>query len=146
MIGTFAGNCGELVVTEMALYKGGFVRVPINARLAPTNSAYPRRRDVRVLFVDAAHAGMALKVVADAGLNCRVIDYSTSTPGADSYHELTARGSEDNVEVDVDIDAPAVLNYTSGSTGKLKAAVQSHGNRLANMRKRLMSPKRADCW
>ncbi len=75
-----------------------------------------------------------------------MIDYSTSTPGADSYHELTTRGSEDNVEVDVDIDAPAVLNYTSGSTGKLKAAVQSHGNRLANMRKRLMSPKRADCW
>ncbi|MDF2467964.1 hypothetical protein [Rhodococcus erythropolis] len=63
--------------------------------------------DVRVLFVDAAHAGMALKVVADAGLNCRVYDYSTSTPGADSYHELLATGSEDNVEMDVDIDAPA---------------------------------------
>ncbi len=62
---------------------------------------------MRVLFVDPAHAEMALKVVADAGLNCRVIDYSTSTPGADSYHELTTRGgSEDNVEVDVDIDAP----------------------------------------
>ncbi|MEA1797075.1 MULTISPECIES: acyl-CoA synthetase [Rhodococcus] len=144
MIGTFAGNCGELVVTEMALYKGGFVRVPINARLGADELGHILAdADVRVLFVDAAHADMALKVVADAGLHCRVIDYSTSTSGADGYHELTARGSEDNVEVDVDIDAPAVLNYTSGSTGKLKAAVQSHGNRLANMRKRLMSPEGA---
>jgi len=144
MIGPFAGNCGELVVTEMAVCKGGFVRVPINARLGADELGHILDdADVRVLFVDAAHADMALKVVADAGLNCRVFDYSTSTPGADNYLDLLASGSGDDVEVDVDIDSPAVLNYTSGSTGKLKAAVQSQGNRLANMRKRLMSPEGA---
>jgi acyl-CoA synthetase (AMP-forming)/AMP-acid ligase II len=45
--------------------------------------------------------------------------------------------------VEVDPEEPAVLNYTSGSTGALKAAVQSYGNRLANVRKRLMSPSGA---
>ncbi|QQM20509.1 long-chain fatty acid--CoA ligase [Rhodococcus sp. P-2] len=144
MIGTFSANCGELVVTEMALCKGGFVRVPINARLGADELAHILTdADVRVLFVDASHADMALKVVTEAGLDCQVFDYGAATLGTDSYLDLLASGSTDNVEVDVDIDAPAVLNYTSGSTGKLKAAVQSQGNRLANMRKRLMSPEGA---
>ncbi|MFI5664105.1 AMP-binding protein [Streptomyces sp. NPDC051684] len=49
--------------------------------------------------------------------------------------ERVEEGGEGSVAVEADQHDAAVLNFTSGSTGKLKAAVQTHGNRLANMRK-----------
>lgn len=140
-VGTYAANSGELVVTEMALSKGGFVRVPVNARLGGDELAHILRdAEVRVLFVDPAHAETAAAAAARAGVDCALIDYTGSVAGIERYSEVLDTGSADPVAVDVDADAAAVLNYTSGSTGKLKAAVQTHGNRLANMRKRLMSP------
>lgn len=140
-VGTYAANSGELVVTEMALSKGGFVRVPVNARLGGDELAHILRdAEVRVLFVDPAHAETAAAATARAGLDCALIDYTGSVADMERYRDVLGTGSADPVAVDVSTDAAAVLNYTSGSTGKLKAAVQTHGNRLANMRKRLMSP------
>lgn len=138
-VGTFAANRGELVVTEMALSKGGFIRVPVNARLAGDELTHVLRdADVRVLFVDTAHLDAARAAVTAAGTDCAVLDYESP-----DYRDLLDTGTEEPIAIDVDADAPAVLNYTSGSTGRLKAAVQTHGNRLANMRKRLMSPSGA---
>ncbi|MGI5219879.1 acyl-CoA synthetase [Nocardia sp. CA-290969] len=143
-VGTFAANSGELVVTEMALSKGGFVRVPVNARLGGDELAHILRdAAVRVLFVDPAHAETAAAAVARAEADCILVDYTGRSTGPRAYRQLLAEGSAEAVAVDVDAGEPAVLNYTSGSTGKLKAAVQTHGNRLANMRKRLMSPSGA---
>lgn len=140
-VGTYAANSGELVVTEMALSKGGFVRVPVNARLGGDELAHILRdAEVRVLFVDPAHAETAAAAIARAGLVCALVEYTGSVAGTERYQQVLGTGSADPVAVDVSADAAAVLNYTSGSTGKLKAAVQTHGNRLANMRKRLMSP------
>ncbi|MFF5352073.1 long-chain fatty acid--CoA ligase [Saccharopolyspora hirsuta] len=135
-VATFAGNCAELVETEMALCKGGFLRVPINARLAAGEVEHVLAdASVRVLFTDAAHVEMAREVVDRAGTACEVVDYDGD------YADLLAAGAEDPVAVEVAEDDPAVLNFTSGSTGSLKAAVQTTGNRLANMRKRLMTPE-----
>ncbi|MEV0547185.1 long-chain fatty acid--CoA ligase [Nocardia salmonicida] len=142
-VGTFAANCGELVVTEMALSKGGLIRVPVNARLGGEELAHVLRdARVRVLFVDTAHAAAALTAVEESGTDCAVIDYEDQA-GHETYRDLLETGIEEPISIDVEADAPAVLNYTSGSTGRLKAAVQTHGNRLANMRKRLMSPSGA---
>ncbi|APY90119.1 AMP-dependent synthetase [Streptomyces alfalfae] len=55
------------------------------------------------------------------------------------YADLLAEGDDGVVAVETAEHDPAVLNFTSGSTGALKAAVQTFGNRLANMRKTLMS-------
>ncbi|MEV0705022.1 long-chain fatty acid--CoA ligase [Saccharopolyspora sp. NPDC050389] len=141
-VATYAGNSAELVETEMALYKGGFLRVPINARLAAGEVEHVLAdAAVRVLFVDRAHAELARNVVRDAGLPCEVIDYEDDPDG---YARLLGEGDPAPVAVEVAADDPAVLNFTSGSTGKLKAAVQTTGNRLANMRKRLMTPERSD--
>ncbi|MER7016086.1 long-chain fatty acid--CoA ligase [Saccharopolyspora sp. NPDC000359] len=135
-VATFAANCAELVETEMALSKGGFLRVPINVRLAAAEVAHVlAEAAVRVLFTDAAHAAAAREVVARVGSTCEVVDYD------DDYADLLAAGAEEPVAVDLTEDDPAVLNFTSGSTGSLKAAVQTTGNRLANMRKRLMTPE-----
>jgi len=55
------------------------------------------------------------------------------------YSDLLAEGDAAPFRVEVGEDEPCVLNFTSGSTGALKAAVQTAGNRLANMRKQLMA-------
>ncbi|RJL23277.1 acyl-CoA synthetase [Bailinhaonella thermotolerans] len=134
-VATFAANRGEAVETEMALYKGGFLRVPINARLAPEEVRHIlAEARVRVLFTDPERAGQARDAVRRAGVDCAVVDY------AEDYPALLAEGDERPVAVEVREDDPAVLNFTSGSTGRLKAAVQTQGNRLANMRKLLMNP------
>ncbi|WP_393053904.1 long-chain fatty acid--CoA ligase [Streptomyces sp. LN549] len=141
-VATFAGNSGQLVETEMALCKGGFLRVPVNSRLAAEEVEHILGyASVRVLFTDSAHAETARRAVARAGADCLVVDYDNAVEGVTHYSALLAEGAaSEPVAVDVSEDDPAVLNFTSGSTGKLKAAVQTQGNRLANMRKLLMTP------
>ncbi|WP_182358312.1 acyl-CoA synthetase [Tomitella gaofuii] len=135
-VGTYADNRAELVEVEFALYKCGAVRVPVNARLGAEELAHVLGdAGVRLLVVDAVHVDTARRAVADAGLDCTVVELGGQ------YEALLAEGEADAaVAVDVDAGDPCVLNFTSGSTGRLKAAVQTQGNRLANMRKRLMNP------
>ncbi|MGW6459535.1 AMP-binding protein [Streptomyces sp. NPDC055078] len=171
-VATFADNRGELVETEMALYKSGLLRVPINARLGAEEVAHILTdADVRMIFVDTAHADPVLQAIERAGLDCTVVDYESReyesradhrgstdrtavrghrslgtataerTASTTGYQDLLAEGTTAPVAEEVPEDDPAVLNFTSGSTGRLKAAVQTQGNRLANMRKRIMSPE-----
>lgn len=140
-IATFADNCAEAVETEMAAYKAGYLRVPISARLSKNEVSHIiKNADVAVLFVDAAHGELAKEAVAESGAQCLVVDYENKTAGALSYQALLDEGLTDLVAVELEDSAPAVLHFTSGSTGTLKAAVQTQGNRLANLRKRIMSP------
>ncbi|GAB3546824.1 acyl-CoA synthetase (AMP-forming)/AMP-acid ligase II [Actinopolyspora lacussalsi] len=155
-VAALAWNRGELVEVEFGLYKAGTTRVPINARLGRDEIGHILRdASVRVLVFDAAHRQVALDAVSDAGNGCvpvqldddpgdtpdtaGTIPETTPATGVWSYEQLIAEGSADPVAVEVDPDEVAVLNFTSGSTGTLKAAVQTFGNRLANMRKQLMS-------
>ncbi|MFD0920669.1 long-chain fatty acid--CoA ligase [Saccharopolyspora rosea] len=145
-VGTLADNRAELVETELALYKAGFLRVPISARLSAGEVEHVLTdAGVRVLLVDAEHADVAREAVENAGLRCTLISYDGGTNGVEDYAGLLSGGSPKPVAVEVREDEPAVLHFTSGSSGKLKAAVQTHRNRLANMRKRLMSPEGAPC-
>ncbi|MCZ2857784.1 AMP-binding protein [Blastococcus sp. VKM Ac-2987] len=143
-VGTFSSNRAELVETEIALYKAGLLRVPINARLGVDEAQHILAdADVKFLLVDAEHADLAVEAVQRSARDIPVVQYDASPGGLPSYAALLASGAADPVSVDVEEDAPCVLNFTSGSTGKLKAAVQTTGNRLANMRKRLMAPEGA---
>ncbi|WP_433869007.1 acyl-CoA synthetase [Saccharopolyspora sp. CA-218241] len=143
-VASLAWNCGELVEIEFALYKAGLVRVPVNARLGAEELRHVLRDSgARVLVHDAAHDDDA-SAAAGPG-QVRVL---LGSPGAHraaetpvGYDDLVAGGAPRPVAVEVGADDPVVLNYTSGSTGALKAAVQTFGNRLANMRKQLMSPE-----
>ncbi|MFD7992994.1 class I adenylate-forming enzyme family protein [Streptomyces mexicanus] len=139
-VACLAWNRGELVEIEFALYKAGLTRAPINARLGRGEIAHILRyAPVRLLVHDAAHREDALAAVAAAGTGCLPVCLDDPRPGEVSYEALLAEGREVPFRVEVDEDAPCVLNFTSGSTGALKAAVQTVGNRLANMRKQLMS-------
>ncbi|MFD3652202.1 AMP-binding protein [Streptomyces sp. NPDC058620] len=142
-VASLAWNRGELVEVEFALYKAGLVRAPVNARLGRGEIEHILQyAPVRVLVFDEAHREDALAAIAAAGTDCLPVlldDQDTAEGELLTYEALLGEGDEAPVEVDVDEDAPCVLNFTSGSTGALKAAVQSVGNRLANMRKQLMS-------
>ncbi|MGW0903138.1 AMP-binding protein [Streptomyces sp. NPDC002853] len=141
-VASLAWNRGELVEVEFALYKAGLVRAPVNARLGRGEIEHILTyAPVRVLVFDSAHREDALAALQAAGTDCLpvLLDDGEAESSALTYEALLAEGSEDPVDVDVDEHAPCVLNFTSGSTGSLKAAVQSVGNRLANMRKQLMS-------
>jgi acyl-CoA synthetase (AMP-forming)/AMP-acid ligase II len=139
-VASLAWNRGELVVVEFALYKAGLLRVPVNARLGRGEVEHVLENSAaRVVFVDADHVDLG----GDAAGRCQVVVLGVDAapvPGALAYAELCAEaGTEAPVAVEVGEDDPCVLNYTSGSTGALKAATQTFGNRLANMRKQHMS-------
>ncbi|MFF4340999.1 class I adenylate-forming enzyme family protein [Kitasatospora sp. NPDC001540] len=142
-VASLAWNRGELVEVEFALYKAGLVRAPINARLGRGEITHILRyAPVRVLIFDGAHREDALAAIAEAGTDCLPVELDGATDAAKaglSYAGLLAEGGDAPVAVEVGEDEPCVLNFTSGSTGALKAAVQTFGNRLANMRKLLMN-------
>ncbi|MEU0303025.1 AMP-binding protein [Streptomyces sp. NPDC006175] len=146
-VASLAWNRAELVEVEFALYKAGLTRVPVNARLGRAEIEHILRdAPVRVLVFDAAHREDALAAVEAAGTGCLPVlldptadDRPGAGPATVSYAGLLAEGEDGVTAVETAEHDPAVLNFTSGSTGALKAAVQTFGNRLANMRKTLMS-------
>ncbi|MFD8176052.1 class I adenylate-forming enzyme family protein [Streptomyces sp. NPDC059709] len=142
-VASLAWNRGELVEVEFALYKAGLTRAPINARLGRGEIEHILRyAPVRALVFDAAHREDALAAIAAAGTGCLPVPLDAPSepgPAEVSYPTLVQEGDEEPDLVEVGEDQPCVLNFTSGSTGALKAAVQTVGNRLANMRKLLMS-------
>lgn len=142
-VASLAWNRGELVEVEFALYKAGLTRAPVNARLGRAEIAHILRyAPVRALVFDAEHRDDALAAIAIAGTGCLPVPLDAAQdpgPHEVAYDTLLAEGDETPFLVDVDEAEPCVLNFTSGSTGSLKAAVQTVGNRLANMRKLLMT-------
>jgi acyl-CoA synthetase (AMP-forming)/AMP-acid ligase II len=141
-VATYAGNTGELVEIEAALYRLSALRVPINARLGIEETAHILGdAGVRVLFTDEEHREAAAEAITRSGAHTRLVVLGEDGP--EGYRSFLASGEgtpAEAVMIDAEESDPCVLNFTSGSTGKLKAAIQTVGNRLANMRKRLMSP------
>ncbi|WP_028659204.1 class I adenylate-forming enzyme family protein [Nocardioides insulae] len=139
-VATLAGNLGELVVVEMALCKAGMLRVPISERLAPAEIEHVLRdSSSRVLLVDDRNLEIAERLLGGPVSGCRLVRLQGE--GEEALAGVISTGRPDPVAVEVSLDAPAVLNFTSGSTGSLKAAVQTVGNRLANMRKVAMNSR-----
>ena len=145
-VATLAANCAELVVVEIALYKAGLVRAPINARLGVTEVGHLLRESgARVLLVDAGHQQTARQALPGTPVRTVISlagpDDPVDDPGDDlgpGYRALLADTEPEPVDVECAESDIAVLHFTSGSTGKLKAAVQTYGNRLAVLRKMVM--------
>ncbi|MFM9371704.1 acyl-CoA synthetase [Streptomyces sp. Da 82-17] len=138
-VATLAANRVELVVTEIALYKAGLTRVPINARLGAAEVAHLlRESDATALLLDAAHLDAAREAVPGSGVKV-VVGYDGESDLGPGYLDTLSRNEREPVDVECSEDDIAVLHFTSGSTGRLKAATQTYGNRLALMRKTVMS-------
>lgn len=138
-VATLAGNRAELVVTEAALYKAGLTRAPINARLGAAEVAHLlTESEARLLLTDAAHLDIARAAVPGTGVRT-VLGYDGPSVLGPGYAETLAGTVPEPVEAECAEDDIAVLHFTSGSTGKLKAAIQTYGNRMALLRKSVMS-------
>lgn len=129
-------NRPAIVELEVALYKAGLVRVPLNARLAPAEVVdVIDNSDPRVFLVGDSHAGAVQEQMARLGTIEHFVGVGAQVPGWLDYEQLLADAADGNPDVEMAADDLAVLHYTSGSTGKLKAAMQTVGNRLSHLRK-----------
>ena len=132
-----AWNRVELVEAEVACYKGAWVKVPLNARLSTDESLHMLRDSgARVLLAGGEHALAVSARMAEVPTLQRVVNIDME------YEDWTGGQPTTVIQVPTRSDDVAVLHYTSGSSGVLKAAMQTFGNRLAMLRKFLMSPMR----
>ncbi|MDQ0646589.1 acyl-CoA synthetase (AMP-forming)/AMP-acid ligase II [Microbacterium natoriense] len=140
VVAVLGWNCAELVITEVALYKAGLVRAPINARLG-VSEVHDVLADagVKVLIADVDHIDLVRSALASVTVDTVITIGGASDLGI-SFVDALASVERRAVDVECSEADTAVLHFTSGSTGKLKAAVHTYGNRLALIRKSLMHP------
>ncbi len=144
-------NRSEIVETEVACYKAGLVKVPINARLSIDETIHiGNDSQSKAIILDPQHAEAVLNAAKDFQTIEHIICLEPAHAQTLEYEKLLAQSSDTNPNVDVDEDDIAVLHYTSGTSGKLKAAMQTFGNRLALIRKVMMvadtRPERGDVF
>jgi acyl-CoA synthetase (AMP-forming)/AMP-acid ligase II len=137
-----AWNRPEIAETEVACYKAGMVRVPINARLSPKEtSEIINNAQVKTIIGDKEHLEPLWENRKSLPTVENFIDLDEVIPGINGYEKILAQSSAEAFDIEVEADDLAVLTYSSGTTGKLKGIMQSYGNRLAMIRKALMFPE-----
>lgn len=139
-IGMQGWNCAEMPEIEVACYKAGFVKVPVNARLSTEETVHVANDGLPVVFIAGPEHAEALAKRRDELKSVKYLIGFGTDAGDLSYDEVLAKGSATHEHANPDDDATAVLHYTSGSSGVLKAAMQTYGNRRALVRKLAGSP------
>jgi acyl-CoA synthetase (AMP-forming)/AMP-acid ligase II len=139
-VGIYLPNCTEIVEIELACYKAALVKAPFNARLSPTEVGDIVANSGAALIVTTAERAEAFLPHLKGGSaeRPRLLFVDGPEDADHSYAGLLERASDVFEAASVQADELAVLHYTSGSSGVLKAAMQTFGNRLAQLRKFLM--------
>jgi len=134
-VGIYLPNCTEIVEVELACYKAALVKAPFNARLSSAEvGAAIANSEATLIVTTAARAEAFAAHIQGAMPRLLLLDGAADT----HYETVLARASSTFKAVPVLDNDLAVLHYTSGSSGVLKAAMQTFGNRLAQLRKFLM--------
>lgn len=147
-VAVYLDNCNEIVVLELACFKSGMVKTPINARLSvPEVVRVLDNSQAACLLTSRARWESLQAVIGGVPTLSQVILVDATACGASTqgvrehgWDTLLAQALDLFTIVAVHRDDLAVLHYTSGSSGVLKAAMQTYGNRLAQLRKFLMNP------
>jgi acyl-CoA synthetase (AMP-forming)/AMP-acid ligase II len=140
-VGLLLGNSLVAVPVDFACTKGGFVRVPLNTRLAaPEQGTMLRSARVRTLVHSLAERDRAAELASSlAGL--RTLEIETELA------EAAARAPAGQPEVDLAPDDELLLVYTSGTTGRLKAVRHTQASAAAitaNILANLLDPRPGD--
>ena len=133
-------NRHEVVEFEIACYKAGLVRVPINARLAVQETLHILNdSEARAVILGPRHVEAVLDHRKEIPSVHHIIGIGNPQTEVVDYEGMLIQSPDVNPDIEVDYDDIAVLHYTSGTTGRLKAAMQTFGNRLALLRKGTMT-------
>ncbi len=118
-VGVLMGNSVRFAILAHAIPRAGGLLMPLNARLAPGETAW-QLRDARTRYVvhDGEHEGTAREAAQEAGVEA--LDFGQSFAGE------AAAGGDPGATIEPD-RAHSVI-YTSGTTGRPKGAILTHGN------------------
>jgi len=137
-----SSNRPEIVEMEIACYKGGYVKVPINARYSVDETIrILNDSGTKAVIGDRAHIESLLERKKAIKRVRQFIDMDGGRGGAFGLEDLTSRESDQCPIRDVAENDLAVLAYSSGTSGDLKAIMQTFGNRMAMIRKAFMIPE-----
>ncbi len=134
-VGIYLPNCSEIVEIELACYKAAFIKAPFNARLSPSEVGEIAANSEATVIVTTAERAESFRAHVQGQMPRLLL---LDGPAQTSYEAVLAQASDAFTAERVTADEVAVLHYTSGSSGVLKAAMQTFGNRLAQLRKFLM--------
>jgi long-chain acyl-CoA synthetase len=118
-----AHNCPDYLEVLFGAWHGGFVAVPVNAKLHPAEIGW-------ILEHSGARAAFASPNLADAlSAHCPSAVTDLIVLGSPSYEQLVAE--DGGPVVSRRHDDLAWLFYTSGTTGRPKGAMLTHRNLIA---------------
>ncbi|MFG5777844.1 AMP-binding protein [Comamonas sp. J-3] len=128
-------NRPQIVEIEIALYKAGLVKMPLNARLSANEVIdVVDNGGPQVFIVGDSHTELVQSVMDRIEVR-QYVSCGAGVAGWLDYEALLEKASDTSPDVEMQAHDLAVLHYTSGSTGKLKAAMQTVGNRMSHLRK-----------
>lgn len=143
-------NSVRYLEVSHAAAKLGLVFGPINWRLSGTEIAFiVTDADNRILLVEAEFQPLVSEIMDElSDVTIVVYGGEVSLPGALNYEELFQAASDDEPDVEVNGNDPAVIMYTSGTTGLPKGAVLSHANVVWDSMFALtyVPPRHDDCF
>jgi acyl-CoA synthetase (AMP-forming)/AMP-acid ligase II len=119
-------NSPRILELIYACFAGGFIVVPVNARLHPKEIAYiVENSGSRVLFHGPEYCdGIETHAVDFLNLEHRIVTAADAPAGQEAGILDPSRSLAAGLELKP--EAPAWLFYTSGTTGKPKGALWSH--------------------
>ncbi len=132
-------NRPEIVEMEIACYKGGYVKVPINARYNVDETIkILNQSGTKVVIGDRIHIEPLVEKKKKIKSVKTFIDMDGESEKAVGFSYLLSQESDVCSIQEVNQEDLAVLAYSSGTSGELKAIMQTFGNRMAMIRKAFM--------
>ncbi|MBL8265109.1 AMP-binding protein, partial [Steroidobacter sp.] len=146
VVAFICSNRAEIVETYAALAKSGLVGLPLNYRLAPTESAALINAVGAVAVLCEARFGSVLDhLYAHCPALAHAIWIGEHAPESClRYEELLSAAPASEPDVDIDDQAPFYFNLTSGTTGLPKAYVLTQHSATAIHPSILATDSRAD--
>ena len=122
-------NCNQCVETYFAVAKVGGIYVPLNFRAKEHELAYMiNTADVHTLFVGERYIGVIDSIRAEMPTVQTYISIDGPHEGYDTYEDVVAGASDDEVFTDIGDDDTTILMYTAGTTGFPKGVMLSHNS------------------
>lgn len=130
-------NCIEFVVTDLAIFKLGAVKVPLNEMLSMSDVAYMiGHSGAKVLVVHSSLVDKLDKAELAATDLAHIYELDDVGNGIDATHNNWAdlfAGDLQSVEwTPVQPHDPAFILYTGGTTGRSKGVLHTHGAMMIN--------------